>query len=188
MWSNLSILQPHYKIITKLINPLNCTLPPSDMHQCVSDYVWPLPQYSPALSKLHPVVIPRFPPFHHLGLIIIIIFSLSISSSVFFISLFLCSFPSPPPSAHNSTPLRPPFLKHTPTIPSLRLIRITMTTQEVSRGPGGQWQRPPTAAICSFPTDWHTPSHYWWSANGESDWQMKCWLKKKKKISINIRT
>lgn len=73
MWSNLSILQPHYNIITKLINPVNCTLPPSDIHQSVSDYVWPLLQYSTALSKLHPVVIPRFSSFHHLGLIIIII-------------------------------------------------------------------------------------------------------------------
>ena len=110
MWSNLSILQPHYSIITRLINPLNCTLPPSDMHQCESDYVWPLLQYSPATIKTSPCghSSPSFlsssqshynyhPPY-------------SISFSVFFIALFSTVetfgiYLLSPPSSASSSPL-----------------------------------------------------------------------------------
>ena len=126
MWSNLSILQPHYSIITRLINPLNCTLPPSDMHQCESDYVWPLLQYSPATIKTSPCghSSPSFlsssqshynyhPPY-------------SISFSVFFIALFSTVetfgiYLLSPPSSASSSPLLssllpPPCLIRTSTL------------------------------------------------------------------------
>lgn len=169
MWSNLSILQSHYNIITKLINPLNCTLPPSDMHQCVSDYMWPLLQYFPALSKLYPAVIPRFPSFHHLGLITVIIPSF-MSFSLSFIFLFSITFLPLYPSAYNSSLLRPPLppllCQTNPHHPSPCLIRIG-ATEGLLRS-RGQSQEPESNNL--FISDWLThsappPDHHQWPAS-----------------------
>lgn len=109
------------------------------MHQCVSDYMWPLLQYSPVLTNLCPVVILRFTSFHHFHHYLIIIILLPIFIfSVFLISLSFLFFVTLNMWLLSSVFYSLCFLLNlNPTTHlSLWLIRIATARQKGSYGPG----------------------------------------------------
>lgn len=140
-------------MLTKLINPLNCILPPYDMHQCVRLHV--------ASAALFRCTI-KTSPCGHSSLSFLSSswahYNYHSPSSTFFSVFFISSLDLPflplKPSAYHSVsfPSSLSFLKQTPTmLPSL-LNEILYDVAEGLMWTRGHWQKPESSD--SFLADW----------------------------------